>query len=183
MENNIEQDGQRPSARATHHLGQNTLVALAKPAAPTRYRTYDTLLIGITTMGTSFFSEQVIRKQYGYRTATPFVVAPLLSPTLALADQVILKNYRYFHAMQSPPLVSAWKRQNVPIVGACVITHLVITPPGNCMEASKGVNGRGLRYHPPCYHTRCGTGGRLGVPNTSHRIAITPPLRYHKHDE
>ena len=34
-ENNIEQ-GQSPSVRAAHHRGQNTFVAPARPAAPTR---------------------------------------------------------------------------------------------------------------------------------------------------
>ena len=51
---------------------------------------------------------------------------------------------------------------------------LAITPPGDCMKASKGGNYCGLRYHPPCYHTPCGAGGMLGVPNISHRTAITP---------
>lgn len=60
-------------------------------------------------------------------------VTPLLSPTLSLSDLVIRKNYGYFRAMLSPPLV-------------------------NCMEASK-VTNCDLRCHPHYYHTPCGTGG------------------------
>ena len=112
-------------------------------------------------MGTSFFSEQVncttIRVPFGYIIFLPSLT-PLLSPTtLALSDQMICTKIigistRCYH----PPLATGWKRQNVPIVVACGIT-----PPVNCLEASKGGHCRGLRYHPPCYHTPCGAGGML----------------------
>ena len=76
--------------------------------------------------------------------------------------------------MLSPPRVTAWKRQNVPMVVACGITPLDITPPGNCMEASKGADCRPLRYHPP-YHTTSGAEDMLGVPVFPIVTAITPP--------
>lgn len=76
----------------------------------------------------------------------------LLSPPLALSDQVICQHdgYLYVYATilsLSSPLVTAWNRQKAPIVAACGIT-----PPGNSAEAAKGVNCRGLRYHPPLWH-------------------------------
>ena len=77
--------------------------------------------------------------------------------------------------MLSPPRVTAWKRQNVPMVVACGITPLDITPPGNCMEASKGADCRPLRYHPP-YHTTSGAEDMLGVPSISHRNCYHPAL-------
>ena len=42
--------------------------------------------------------------------------------------------YGIVFPLLSPPLVTAWKRQKVPIVAACGITPLVITPP-----AARGV--------------------------------------------
>ena len=64
----------------------------------------------------------------------------------------------------------------VSSIVACDITPLAITPPGNCMEASKGVDCPGLRYHPSLLSPalrRVGS-GKLCVPNISHRTAITP---------
>ena len=146
---NIEQ-GQSPSTRAAHHRGHNTFVAPAKPAAPKRYRMV--IICLYNENGNFFFSEQEIRKQCGYRSAT-LCCHPLVITHPGYFGSSDTQFLRYFHAMLSPPLVTACKRQRVPMAAACGITPLLITPP-------------------------CGAGDMLGVPTVSHRTAITP-LRYH----
>ena len=75
--------------------------------------------------------------------------------------------------MPSPHLVTAWKRQNVPIVVACSITPLVITPPVTWKrETVPIVAACGIT---PLVIPPCGTGGMQGVQSISHRTAITPP--------
>ena len=70
----------------------------------------------------------MICKQYEYRSATP-CCNPLVITLPGSFRSSDVQNYRHFHAMLSPPLVTSWTRQKVPIVAACGVTPLVITHP------------------------------------------------------
>ena len=53
------------------------------------------------------------------------------------------RGLRYQPPCYHPPLVTAWKRQKVPVVAACGIIPHVITPP-----AARGVYARCTKYFP-----------------------------------
>ena len=49
---------------------------------------------------------------------------------------------------------------------------LAITPPGDCMEASKSANCRVFAVSPPCFHPPLWRGG---IPHIFHRVLLSPP--------
>ena len=158
MESNKSEQGQSPSARAAHHRGQNTYVAPARPAAPTRSAGVPLATSGATIA--SFF----VRPQ-----TTSAARAPQ-APTAAREEPATATRATPATASESCAGHRACgpgtaRRSSSPGTSVCdPVSRVVacgITPPGNCMEASKSLNCRGFPYHPTCYHTTCGAGGML----------------------
>ena len=144
MESNNNEQGQSPSTRAAHHRGQNTSVAPAKPASPTR----STGVPAVTSRATiaSFFvrpqttpcctcasssdssargashgnachASRSSESCAGHSVCGPGTTHRSSSPGTSFCDPLL-----------SSPLLAAWKRQKVPIVASCGITPLVVTP-------------------------------------------------------
>ena len=181
---NIQQE-QSPSARAVHHRGQNAAVAPEKPAAPTRSSGASLATSGTTIA--SFF----VRPQ-----TTPAAPAPQ-APAASLGEPATATRATpATTAIPAPATVSAVPAMLSP---PCYHPPLVnerleapkganqrglryhppcYHPIGSCPKASKCANCRGLRYHPPCFHSPAAGVGVRRVPNITHCTAITP-RRYH----
>ena len=121
---------------------------------------------------------QTIRVPYGYTSCChPLVIAH--TGSFRSSD---MQKVSVFPRDAIPPLVTAWKRQNVPNIVACGINLLVITPRVQPLVTAWNRQKVPIvaacsitsLYNPPRYHTPCSAGGMLRVPNISHRTSITP---------
>ena len=126
MENNNIKQGQSPSARPAHHRGQNTSVAPARPAAPTRSAGVPLATSG--AMIASFF----VRLQ-----TTPAARAPQ-APTVALEEPATATRATPAAAATPAPATVAAVPAQLVVSQAPALAFVTLCyhpPPGDCTEA------------------------------------------------
>ena len=135
MESNKSEQGQSPSARAAHHRGQNTYVAPARPAAPTRSAGVPLATSGATIA--SFF----VRPQ-----TTPAARAPQ-APIASLQEPATATR-------ATPAAAASPASATVPAVPAELVTPAqLITPQAPALVGVPNISYRTVitphEKHPP----------------------------------